>query len=181
MGLGTLALVAAQGFAEATVFFVVADVAVSWIALHQGIHAGLCAALAAAVGSLVGIALLYGWAEQDATTALALVDGVPSVTSALITEMRGDLAAKGLIAVLEAGATGMPIKIAAVLAPEFGIGAAAFLFLGFIQRLACFALVALLAGGIATSLRRDWSERTRLALWAGFWLLFYALYWTAVI
>jgi membrane protein YqaA with SNARE-associated domain len=37
MGLGALALLFAWGFAEATVFFIVADVAVSWIALGRGL------------------------------------------------------------------------------------------------------------------------------------------------
>jgi hypothetical protein len=40
--------------------------------------------------------------------------------------------------------------------------------------------VALLFALIARLLRGRLSARSLTALWAGFWLLFYALYWTAL-
>jgi membrane protein YqaA with SNARE-associated domain len=181
MGLGALALLFAWGFAEATVFFIVADVAVSWIALGRGLKPALVGALAAAAGAVLGIVLLHGWAVRDPAAALALVDGVPFVTAELIDEMRADLAARGPAAVLKAGATGVPIKIAAALAPGLGMGAAPFLIAGAAQRIGRFAAVALLAALIARLLRRRLSERSLTALWAGFWVLFYALYWTVLV
>jgi membrane protein YqaA with SNARE-associated domain len=77
MGLGALALLFAWGFAEATVFFVVCDVAVSWIAVRRGLRSGVVAALVAAAGAVLGIVLLHGWALRDPAAALALVDGCP--------------------------------------------------------------------------------------------------------
>ena len=65
MGVGAAALLFAWGFAEATVFFIVADVAVSWTAIFRGAKAGLFAALAAALGAIPGLALLYGWAAKN--------------------------------------------------------------------------------------------------------------------
>lgn len=145
MGVGALSLLFSWGFAEAIFFFVVADLGVSWIALRHGLKAGIAAALAASCGAILGIGLLYGWAERDAAAALAFVDAVPWVTPVLIADMRADLAEKGALAVLEAGATGMPIKLAAALAPEQGLAAGVFLAAGFVQRLARFSIVALLA------------------------------------
>ena len=180
MGLGMAALLFAWGFAEATVFFIVADVAISWIALQRGAQAGLLAALLAALGAMPGVALLYGWAARDGASALALVVAVPWVTPALIERMHADLAVNGAAAVLAAGMTGVPIKIAAVLAPGHGIGFAAFLGFGFVQRLARFSAAALIAAALARILPRRWSVRMRIALWASFWILFYAVYWTAL-
>jgi hypothetical protein len=176
-----LALLFAWGFAEATVFFIVADVAVSWVALRRGLKPALLAALAAAAGAVLGIALLYFWAARDAGAALALVDAVPFVTPELIEGMRADLAEQGVAAVLIAGVTGVPIKIAAALAPGAGIGPALFLAVGAAQRLERFAAVALLTALIARLLRGRLSERSLTALWAGFWVAFYALYWGALV
>ena len=181
MGLGAAALLFAWGFAEATVFFIVADAAVGWIALRRGAKAGLRAAFVAAAGAVLGIALLYGWAAHDPEAALSLVDAVPFVTPELIEGMRAGLAADGAEAVLAAGATGVPIKIAAALAPASGIGIASFLSLGFAQRLARFSAVALLTAGIARLLPERWTAGMRLALWTGFWILFYAVYWTMLL
>lgn len=181
MGLGALALLFAWGLAEATVFFIVADVAVSWIAVRRGLRPGLVAAVAAAAGAVSGIALLYDWAAREPAAALALVDAVPFVTAEMIDEMRADLAQRGVWAVLVAGVTGVPIKLAAALAPGLGIGSAAFLIAGAAQRLGRLAAVALIAAVLARLLRRRLSERSLLAVWAAFWLLFYALYWTALV
>ena len=176
-----LALLFAWGFAEATVFFVVADVAVSWIALRRGLKPALAAALAAAAGAVLGIALIYFWAVREPAAALALVDRVPWVTAELIEGMRADLTAHGVAAVLVAGVTGVPIKIAAALAPGVGIGPALFLAVGAAQRLERFVAVALLAALIARLLRGRLSERSLTALWTAFWVLFYALYWAVLV
>jgi hypothetical protein len=181
MGVAALALLFAWGFAEATVFFVVVDVAVSWIALRRGLKQGLAAAVAAAAGALAGVALLYAWAAREPAAGLALVDAVPFVTAELIQGMRADLAGRGILAVLVAGVTGVPIKIAAALAPGLGIGPAAFLIAGAAQRLARFAAVALMAAVLARLLRARLSERSLVALWAAFWILFYALYWAVLV
>lgn len=181
MGVAALALLFGWGFAEATVFFIVCDVAVSWMALRRGLKPALIAALAAATGAVLGVGLMYGWAARDPQAALALVDAVPFVTAELIHGMRADLVERGIFAVLVAAVTGVPIKIAAALAPELGIGLAPFLVAAAAQRLARFSAVALLASLIAGLLRRRLSERTLIALWAAFWILFYALYWTALV
>jgi hypothetical protein len=176
-----LALLFAWGFAEATVFFVVADLAVSWIAMRRGLKPGLAAALAASVGAVLGIALVYFWAAREPAAALALVDGVPFVTPELIQSLRANLEEQGPAAVLIAGVTGVPIKIAAALAPGAGIGPALFLAVGAAQRLERFVAVALLAAIVARLLRGRLSERSLTALWAALWALFYALYWTALV
>ena len=180
MGVAALALLFAWGFAEATIFFIVADVAVSWIAVRRGLKPALLAALAGAAGAVLGIALLYFWAAREPAAALTLVDAVPFVTAELIQGLRADLEEQGLAAVLAAGVTGVPIKIAAALAPELGIGPAPFLLASAAQRLGRFAAVALLAAVLARLLRRRFSERSLAALWVAFWVAFYALYWTAL-
>lgn len=181
MGVAGVALLFGWGLAEATVFFIVADVAVSWIALQRGSAAGLAAALAAATGALLGIALLYGWASRESDAALALVDNVPWVSTALIEGMRADLGARGWMAVIAAGASGVPIKIAAALAPGLGIAPATFLLVGAAQRLLRFAAVALIAAAVGQWMRGHVPARTVSMIWAAAWTAFYALYWTLLV
>ncbi len=181
MGVAAAAFLFGWGVAEATVFFIVADVAVSWIALKRGWASGLAAALAAALGALLGIARLYGWAAREEDAALALVDRVPWVSAALIEGMRADLVARGWVAVMAAGASGVPIKIAAALAPGLGIGPATFLVAGAAQRLLRFVAVALVAAAIGHWMRGRAPARTVTMIWAAAWTAFYALYWTLLV
>src|SRR5262245_51659145 len=98
MGL-TIAL-AFWGFAEATLFFIVPDVAISIVAVLHGRRPALRAAIAAAVGALAGVALLYGWGAKDPDAARALVLRVPAIPPGMVARMEADLAAEGPLAVI---------------------------------------------------------------------------------
>jgi len=179
MGLswGLLLLLALWGFAEATLFFVVPDVAISAIAVALGRNAGLVAAAAAVAGALVGGAAMVVWGLDDAAAALRLVERLPAISPAMIEEVRAELAADGLLAVALGGITGVPLKIYAVAAPEAGFGLAEFLAVATLARGLRFAAAALIADAIARGLLWRFAVATRLGVLAGLWAVFYAAYW----
>ena len=172
-----LLLLALWGFAEATLFFVVPDVAISAVAVALGRKAGLVAAGAAVTGALVGGAAMVVWGLDDAAAALGLIERLPAISPTMIEGVKADLAADGLLAVVLGGITGVPLKIYAVAAPEAGFGLAEFLAATALARIIRFAAAALIADAVARGLLGRFTVVTRLTVLAGLWAVFYAAYW----
>lgn len=166
----TVALPAATwGFAEATLFFVVPDVLVTWLALSS-LRRALAAALAAAFGAVAGGAAMHTLAAHDPVTAYLLLMGIPGITERMIASANGALAEGGGAAMLAGAWSGVPYKIYAVAAGAEGWPLVSFLSVTGVVRLPRFLVAALLAAALG---RISGRPRTLLA---AFWILFYAAY-----
>ncbi len=163
------------GFAEATVFFVVPDVLLTFLALDRTRRA-LSACIYVTAGALVGGALMYVWAAGDPAGAAATVDAVPAVSAGMIERVGHDLERRGLAGLLVGAFTGTPYKVFAVRAPDVGIGAVPFLVSSIPARLSRFLLVSLVAGWISARIGSRWRPERKAAVLAGLWLVFYAAY-----
>ena len=173
-----LAIAVLWGIAEATVFFIVPDVWISLVAMRRGWKAGLLAACLACIGALIGGTMMYLWGRSDAEAARHVLDMIPAISPAMIWMTGYELNHSGLISMVLGAFTGVPFKIYAVEAGALGKGLGAFLGMAVIARLMRFVLGALIAAAAASVLRRFYSERTILSLLAGFWIIFYAWYFT---
>ena len=170
-------ITAIWSFAEATLFFVVVDVLLSFAVVTGGWRSAGQAALWAVAGALGGGAVMYLWAVNDPQASLAAVGQVPYIGPAMIAEVRGALRDDGLFAVVLAGVTGVPYKIFAVTAPAAGIGLAPFLAVSVGARLGRFLLAVTLATFINACLEPFLGRRLRLLAMLGLWVVFYAIYW----
>lgn len=173
-----LALAALWGFAEATLFFIVPDVWISYVAMRRGWKAGVLAACLACIGALFGGALMYLWGSRDAETVRHMLDMIPAVSPGMIWTTGYEIEHAGLASMIRGAFTGVPFKIYAVEAGIVGTGLGTFLGMAVIVRLMRFVLAALIAAAAASLLRRVFSERIALSLFASFWILFYAWYFT---
>ena len=108
-----MALAWGWGLAEATFFFLVPDVYLTFVAL-RGLRAGLKAAAAALGGALMGGSLMYFWGLHSPHMALAFLSHIPGIHDPLIARARVQLEGRGLVAVLLGPLQGMPYKIYAV-------------------------------------------------------------------
>ena len=70
--------------AEAALFFLVADIPISWITVRSGIKAGLLAAVVAAIASVVGALAVLVWAGRDPAGAAAAMAALPGIDAALV-------------------------------------------------------------------------------------------------
>lgn len=171
------------GFAEATLFFIVADVVISVAAARHGWRVGLYAALAAAAGATLGGVCLAGWAMHSPETALAWVENVPAISPGMVTDLRSsieDQSTLGLLTVLiKASVTGVPYKIAAVTATGVSIPMWLLALITPVVRLPRFV-----AAAVGGALLRRWtpslSGRARLSVVVVGWVLFYAAYWAVM-
>ncbi len=166
-------IVAGWSAAEAAVFFIVADVPISWIAVRSGTRAAMLAALVAALASIAGAAAILLWAGRDPVTAAAFMANLPAIDPALIAS-----AAKGYhegpLAMLVGSFSGTPFKLYALEAAKDG-GYSLLLLAPFL-RLPRFLAVALIVGGLSKLLSRRFDVRQRLRLLGACWLLFYGFY-----
>ncbi len=78
------------GVAEATLFFFVPDVLLSYIGLKRGVKPAVRASLIAAAGASLGGVMMYLWSTSDPATAREAVLAVPSISEAMAARASGD-------------------------------------------------------------------------------------------
>lgn len=168
------------GFAEASLFFVVPDLLISWVAMNRGLKAGAWASLLAALGAVIGGALIFLWSATDPASARRAVSAVPAVSDAMIADAQADIDANGwFIAAMKGPLTSTPYKVYALLAPKSGAPLAAFAPAALPVRLPRFLIVAAIFAMIGGLLRDRIDRRILLAAFTAGWLLFYLWFWTA--
>ena len=170
-------IVAGWSAAEAAIFFIVADVPISWVAVRSGTRGAMLAAVVAAVASVAGTIAVMFWASRDPTGASAMMAALPGIDSALIAEAASRYT-QGYDAVLAGSFSGIPFKLFALEAAKQG--GILFLILAPLLRLPRFLAIALFVGGISQFLERWMSVRQRLALLLGLWVAFYGWYFSVM-
>lgn len=165
------------GIAEATVFFIVPDVLLMWIA-SRSLRAGLKATAATTIGALIGGALMYGVGERSPREAEAFLERIPAISSTMIDGVRRETADYGLAGVLFGPLQGQPYKIYAV---EWGSrhgNLPAFVLMSIPARAVRFVLCVLVAHLVMRALAR-WTKRNasvEATILVVGWTAFYAFY-----
>lgn len=167
----------AWGLAEGTLFFIVPDVVLSYIALRFGLRRALTACFFAALGAASGGVIMYLWSAHDAAAAHAAVAAVPAISEDMIALARSDmLRTDWFSATLLGPLTRTPYKVYAILAPQLQAPLSWFAVASIFARLPRFLVV---SAGIALVRHylgpRIGEKRLTWALLGG-WLLFYAAF-----
>jgi len=176
-----LVAAAAWGLAEATLFFVVPDVLLTWLAAFRPrvVWPAVAACLA---GALAGGVVMYLAAADSPGRMRVLLDAVPAVSSALVAETGSALEANYGRQMLRAGFSGVPYKILAVESGARGQGLATFLGWSVPARLPRWVLLVLLARGVAAAVRSRAAHADRVlwTLWAAGWSIVYLVYFSVM-
>ncbi|HXR34054.1 MAG TPA: hypothetical protein VN830_10120 [Verrucomicrobiae bacterium] len=169
------------GLAEATFFFIIPDVFLSFVAMldWRSTWKHIVAALA---GALLGGALLFHWAQADPEAAHAAVARVPFITPKMFAKVDTGFDRMGLLAVLAGSISGIPYKLYAVEAPRISTQSA-FLLATPPARAVRFTLVWMIFGAAAGWLRRRCALPTRKLAYihALLWIVAYAFYWGRIV
>ena len=166
------------GVAEATLFFVVPDVLLTYIGLKRGVKAAARASIIAAIGAGLGGAAMYLWAVQDFAAARDVVLALPAISEAMATRAQAAMAENWFLATFLGPLSSTPFKLYAILAPAAGAPLPAFALAAIAARLPRFLIVSIGAALIGQAVSRWLSDRQRLCLLIGAWLLFYAVFFT---
>ena len=173
---GTL-LAFAWGFAEGTLFFILPDVPLSFVALFRPRRA-LIHIAAIVAGAVLGGAFMFTWSARS-TNARAAVEHVPAVSPAMFDNAERDLNRYGIWGTSLGPIRGIPYKVYAVEAPahsELWV----FLLATIPARLWRLVAVWLGFAGAGLLLRKLGRASLAPALHALFWIVTYAIYWARV-
>jgi membrane protein YqaA with SNARE-associated domain len=178
-GRGPEMLAALWGFAESTLFFIVPDVLLTWLALSVPLRA-MRACYWALGGALVGAVVMIGWAASAPRGAAAALLMLPGFSPELLGLVRGQLVAEGLPAILMGPMQGFPFKAYVVEATVLDLSAWKLLAVSVPARLLRFLLLTLIAVGLARGPLRRLSTRTLRILHLAAWTIFYVVYFIAI-
>ena len=168
------------GIAEGTLFFIVPDVGLSFVAVFSPRRVWRHI-LAATLGAVCAGALLYAWAARNPLAAHSTVARVPFTSARMFAEVESGYVRHGIGAVFLGPLSGIPYKIYAIDAPKH-FGMAEFLVATAPARAWRFILVSALAGIIAAWLRRRWhkNDLQLMAIHLVSWTVFYIFYWARI-
>ena len=176
-----VAAAAVWGLAEATLFFVVPDVLLSWLAAFRPRIVWLAVA-ACLAGALAGGFAMHAAGRDSPVTMRALLDRVPAVSPAFLSRTGAALEAGYGRQMLRAGFSGVPYKILAVESGARGVKPGSFLAWSVPARLPRWLLVVLVARGVTMLVRARslQADRALWTLWAATWTTVYAIYFSVM-
>ena len=169
------AIAAAWGFAEATFFFIVPDVLLSWYAI-QSCKKGMLGCVFAVLGALLGGALVWWWGQGDVGAARDFLDQIPAIDDALLAKVQSQIEESGLLALFIGPFQGTPYKIYVLEAASMGYGLAILMLVSIPSRFVRFLLVALVVGFIGQLFQKRYTLRTIRIAHLSCWAVFYAWY-----
>ena len=166
------------GIAEATLFFIVPDVLLSYIGLKRGPRGALIASLWAAVGASIGGMIMYAWSARDPIAASNAVMAVPAISDAMAEMAAEDMRMNWFEATLIGPLSSTPFKLYAVIAPHLGVPLAAFAWAAIAARLPRFLIVSVGVAWVGRLIEPRLGPRAPFVILTGAWLLFYAAFFT---
>ena len=171
-----LIVVALWGFAEATLFFIVADLPISAIGLRCGWGRAWRAGTVAAVAAALGGQVMLHWSRTAPSAVWNLLLYVPGLGPDLLAAEVAAWRQDGFTAMASGAFRGVPYKVYATAAGLDGTAALPFFVQSIAARLPRFLLVAAVSAWLGPRLRRVLSGRAIAALFVAFWTAFYAFY-----
>ena len=161
------------GLAEASFFFIAAEVPVTLMALRDPVRA-LRMGLLATLGATIGAAALYLWGARDAFGSMTLLSALPGLSPDIINAAEEALQRDGLAAIPAGVLSPATGKAHAILAHDLGIGFVGFIAVFAAVRLLRMALAGCVAFCLGGLLQNFLSRRIVILLWALAWAAIYA-------
>lgn len=159
------------GLAEATLFFIVPDVFLTFIALRS-LRRALTATIFAVGGAIIGGVLMYFFASRNMLLA------IPAINAAMIDEVGRQVADHGAQRVFLGPLRGIPYKIYAAQWGWQHLSPTTLVLITISARAIRFVLTSAIASFAATGLRKRIQERSITAIHVIVWTAFYVMYFT---
>jgi membrane protein YqaA with SNARE-associated domain len=168
------------GLAEATFFFIVPDVLLSFVTQRRGFRAGLGATVFAVAGAAGGGMAMLWLGRDHPEQVRAALDALPAISPKMIATAGPALAADPLAALVGAAFSGTPFKVFAAAASGAGVSAPALFAMTVVARAPRF-LVTVAVTATVDRLAANWlGTCTRGLILGALWAVFYAVYWSVM-
>jgi membrane protein YqaA with SNARE-associated domain len=169
------------GVAEATLFFIVPDVLLSYIGLRRGMNGAARASVYAAIGAAIGGAFMYLWSAVDFPSAHEAVFAVPAINTEMAARAREAMTEQGwFVATVLGPLTSTPFKLYAILAPQAGAPLPLFMLASIAARLPRFVVIGCGAAILGRWLEPRLGPKRLLWAFALAWVVFYAAFFALV-
>lgn len=162
------------GFAEATLFFIIPDVIISFAAL-QGYPIGIESSFYALAGALVGGAVMFYWGRSSLEKILQIFLKLPAIRQSDIERVRNDMQKYGSISMMWGPTLGIPYKIYAVYASLFD-SFWFFMLISIPARMTRFILVAIIVPFVMEKIFLNTPYSMRFLILFAIWVAIYSLY-----
>jgi membrane protein YqaA with SNARE-associated domain len=168
------------GLAEATIFFVVPDVLLTFAAQRHGLRVALAVMGFVVTGAVLGGLIMWWLGAVYPAAMISFLDGIPAISREMIDAAAAAQTHDPFGALIAGSFSGAPYKVFAATARAAGMSAPWFLLLTIPARAARFIL------GIVATAIIDWaaatwlSSQTRFRILAAFWVVFYAVFWLVI-
>ena len=167
------------GLAEATIFFIVPDVLLTYLALKDPRRATK-ACLWALAGALVGGTAMFCWGAYDIDSAEKLLERIPAIDGNLLNEVERQVEVSGARATFIGPIAGRPYKIYAVYAGGKEVDFLTFFLISIPARLLRFILLTWITWWVASKLLAKLQTQTRAFILSGIWIAFYSWYFSVM-
>ena len=172
-------LAIAWGLMEASVFFIVPDILLTYLALKDPRRATK-ACLWALVGALVGGTAMFCWGNYNLKGAEGFLTEILAIDKQLLKKVEGQIENDGVKATFYGPITGRPYKIYSVYAGAKGISFPSFLLVSIPARLLRFILLTWITWWVASKLLAKLQVRSRTLILSGIWIAFYGWYFSVM-
>ncbi len=164
------------GLAEATFFFIVPDVFLSYLSVKYNLKVSIISALFSLVGALIGGLVLYHLGKEYSQNIILFIVTLPAISPEMIESVELNLKQSGLISLFTGAISGVPYKIFAVQAGQLSIPMGAFIAVSIPARLFRWFLVIFISNIIGKHLSKRWSKNVAIKALLLFWVIFYSLF-----
>ena len=174
--MGLIALL--WGFAEATVFFIIPDVFLTYVAITQKnkhiIIKMLCLTL---IGALIGGTLVYITALINHDMMKSILFHVPSVQPYMLDHVTKAMNDNPFIGLISGPLFGIPYKMFAFAAPQY-LNLSLFLICSIPARLLRFVIVTIIAYWLSHHVLHRLTYRKKVFIWLVVWSIVYIIYFS---
>ncbi|WP_144394131.1 hypothetical protein [Pleionea sediminis] len=168
-------IAALWGFFEATLFFIVPDVFLTYLATQKN-QPLKPAIVASTVGALAGGCLMFVMGAYYYESSYQLLLSIPAIDSLMIQKVQQLIESQGLLGLFVGPLVGIPYKIFAVESANLSLSPLLFLLISIPARCLRFILLSYFTKWV-TNLLFQTMNRTRVVfLWGIIWLMFYSFY-----
>lgn len=168
---------ATWGFFEATLFFVIPDVWLGWVALHDGRRAVRASFVATAAALAGGIVVFLAPAFF-----LGIFPHLPAIPDPMIEQVAAQVAGEGWLPLVKGPVSGIPYKLYAATLGTAGADIWAFALITIVARLERFLPVVLIIWLMVRFARPMMADRPcwTAGCYFGFWILQYVVYFALI-
>lgn len=166
------------GFSEATFFFIIPDVLLSYYALRNNSFKKIFVVnIICIAGAALGGSVIFMMSTFSHTAVIDFMLAVPAIHTYMLEHVENEMSANTFTALITGPLFGVPYKLFAAFAPQY-TNLFIFVLFSIPARFIRFILVSFLAFVLSHKLLPRLSVKVKIFIWLCVWVLVYAVYFS---